>query len=61
MQIIETPGMDHVDPTVNYPQYGQDYYAVMFADPDGIKLELVHYPWGYWKNRQTGSSSGRSW
>ena len=29
------------------------YYAVFFADPDGMKLELVHYPWGYWRRVQT--------
>ena len=29
------------------------YYAVFFADPDGMKLELVHYPWGYWRKVQT--------
>ncbi len=26
-----------------YPQYTPDYYAVFFADPDGIKLEVAHY------------------
>ena len=25
-----------------YPQYGANYYAVFFADPDGLKLEYVH-------------------
>ncbi len=24
-----------------YPQYAEDYYAVFFSDPDGIRLELV--------------------
>src|SRR5437899_13101074 len=24
-------------------QYGAGYYAVFFADPDGVKLEYVHY------------------
>ena len=38
-----------LDPPADYPQYGETYYAVFFADPDGIKLELVHYPWGYWR------------
>jgi catechol 2,3-dioxygenase-like lactoylglutathione lyase family enzyme len=27
-----------------YPEYVPGYYAVFFADPDGIKLELVHIP-----------------
>jgi len=26
-----------------YPQYTEDYYAVFFADPDGIKLEVAYY------------------
>jgi catechol 2,3-dioxygenase-like lactoylglutathione lyase family enzyme len=29
-----------------YPEYVPGYYAVFFADPDGLKLELVHIP-GY--------------
>jgi hypothetical protein len=24
-----------------YPEYGADYYAVYFKDPDGIELEIV--------------------
>lgn len=31
-----------LDPPADYPQYGPDYYAVFFADPDGLKLEYVH-------------------
>jgi len=27
-----------------YPNYAPGYYSVFFADPDGIKLELVHLP-----------------
>jgi catechol 2,3-dioxygenase-like lactoylglutathione lyase family enzyme len=27
-----------------YPEYVPGYYSVFFADPDGIKLELVHIP-----------------
>lgn len=30
-----------LDPPAYYPQYGPDYYAVFFADPDGLKLEFV--------------------
>ena len=26
-----------------YPEYTKDYYAVFFADPDGIKLEVAFY------------------
>jgi hypothetical protein len=22
---------------------------LFFADPDGMKVELVHLPWGYWE------------
>jgi glyoxylase I family protein len=38
-----------LDPPAEYPGYGPDYYAVFFADPDGMKLELVYFPWGYWR------------
>ena len=31
------------DPPAHYPQYTQKYYAVFFADPDGIKLEAAYY------------------
>lgn len=30
-----------LDPPADYPHYGADYYAVFFADPDGLKLEYV--------------------
>jgi glyoxylase I family protein len=33
-----------LDPPAAYPQYGPTYYAVFFADPDGLKLEYVHKP-----------------
>lgn len=26
-----------------YPQYNKRYYAVFFADPDGMKLEVAYY------------------
>jgi len=42
-----------------YPEYGPAYYAVYFADPDGLKLEFVHFPWGYWKQVQTQGSDER--
>jgi catechol 2,3-dioxygenase-like lactoylglutathione lyase family enzyme len=32
-----------VDPPADYPSYGEGYYAVFFLDPDGIKLEGVHF------------------
>lgn len=33
-----------LDPPADYPQYGEGYYAVFFADPDGLKLEYVFRP-----------------
>jgi catechol 2,3-dioxygenase-like lactoylglutathione lyase family enzyme len=30
-----------LDAPADYPSYGQTYYAVFFADPDGLKLEFV--------------------
>jgi catechol 2,3-dioxygenase-like lactoylglutathione lyase family enzyme len=35
-----------LDPPREYPEYVPGYYAVFFADPDGIKLEAVHLPMG---------------
>jgi catechol 2,3-dioxygenase-like lactoylglutathione lyase family enzyme len=35
-------GVRILDPPADYPHYGPVYYAVFFADPDGLKLELVH-------------------
>jgi len=42
-----------LDAPAEYPHYGENYYAVFFADPDGMKLELVHNPWGYWRKVMT--------
>lgn len=33
-----------LDTPREYLEYVAGYYAVFFADPDGIKLELVHIP-----------------
>jgi glyoxylase I family protein len=33
-----------LDQPKEYPEYMPGYYAVFFADPDGIKLEFVHVP-----------------
>jgi len=33
-----------LDAPTEYPQYAPGYYAVFFADPDGIKLEYVFTP-----------------
>lgn len=48
-----------LDPPAEYPQYGPSYYALFFADPDGMKFELVHFPWGYWRRVQTDGHDPR--
>jgi len=37
-------GITVLDAPAEYPQYAAGYYAVFFADPDGIKLEYVFTP-----------------
>ncbi len=37
-------GIHILDAPADYPQYSAGYYAVFFADPDGIKLEYVFTP-----------------
>jgi catechol 2,3-dioxygenase-like lactoylglutathione lyase family enzyme len=37
-------GATVLDAPADYPQYGAGYYAVFFADPDGLKLEFVFEP-----------------
>jgi catechol 2,3-dioxygenase-like lactoylglutathione lyase family enzyme len=37
-------GVEVLDAPAEYPQYCPGYYAVFFADPDGIKLEYVFTP-----------------
>ncbi|MGH6871563.1 MAG: VOC family protein [Rhizomicrobium sp.] len=37
-------GATILDPPADYPAYGAGYYAVFFADPDGLKLEYVFKP-----------------
>lgn len=37
-------GVAVLDAPAEYPQYAPGYYAVFFADPDGIKLEYVFTP-----------------
>jgi glyoxylase I family protein len=48
-----------LDAPAEYRQYGENYYAVFFADPDGMKLELVHFPWGYWRVVQRDGADAR--
>jgi catechol 2,3-dioxygenase-like lactoylglutathione lyase family enzyme len=52
-------GLTVLDPPAEYPEYGPGYYAVFFADPDGLKLELVHFPWGYWRRVQESGHDER--
>lgn len=40
---LAAAGVTILDAPAEYPQYGAGYYAVFFADPDGLKLEYVHY------------------
>ncbi len=40
---LVTLGVTILDPPAEYP-YSPGYYAVFFADPDGLKLEYVHSP-----------------
>jgi predicted lactoylglutathione lyase len=35
-----------LDAPADYPEYGKGYYALMFADPDGLKFEFVFEPRG---------------
>ena len=35
-------GVEILDAPALYERYAPDYYAVFFADPDGLKLEYVH-------------------
>lgn len=37
-------GATVLDAPAEYPRYGEGYYAVFFADPDGLKLEYVFKP-----------------
>lgn len=43
---LRSIGATILDPPADYPRYGQGYYAVFFADPDGLKLEYVFKPRG---------------
>ena len=43
-ELLLAMGARILDAPADYPQYGAGYYAVFFADPDGLKLEFVHWP-----------------
>jgi glyoxylase I family protein len=42
--LLRRIGAAVLDAPADYPRYGAGYYAVFFADPDGLKLEYVHWP-----------------
>jgi catechol 2,3-dioxygenase-like lactoylglutathione lyase family enzyme len=42
--LLREIGARVLDAPAEYPEYAPDYYAVFFADPDGLKLEFVHMP-----------------
>jgi hypothetical protein len=41
---LQRLGVPILDPPAQYDRYAPGYYAVFFADPDGIKLEYVFTP-----------------
>lgn len=43
-EVLLKIGATILDAPAEYPKYGPTYYAVFFADPDGLKLEYVHKP-----------------
>ena len=42
--LLQRIGAVILDAPAVYPRYGAGYYALFFADPDGLKLEFVHWP-----------------
>ncbi|HEY6420333.1 MAG TPA: VOC family protein [Candidatus Binataceae bacterium] len=44
--LLREIGATVLDPPADFSDqgYGTGYYAVFFADPDGVKLEFVHLP-----------------
>jgi glyoxylase I family protein len=44
--MLKQIGATILDPPAEYPRYRPGYYAVFFADPDGLKLEYVYTPPG---------------
>jgi len=39
-RLLRDAGIEISDPAL-YPQYADDYYAILFDDPDGIRHEIV--------------------
>lgn len=42
--LLKQSGFTVLDPPCAYEHYGPGYYAVYFADPDGMKFELAYAP-----------------
>lgn len=40
-RLLHDMGATILDAPADYPRYGPEYYALFFADPDGLKLEYV--------------------
>jgi catechol 2,3-dioxygenase-like lactoylglutathione lyase family enzyme len=38
--LLRAAGIETSEPAL-YPQYAEDYYAIFFSDPDGLRLEIV--------------------
>ena len=41
-ELLTAEGIAHSEPRL-YPEYAPDYFAIFFADPDGIALEITNY------------------
>ena len=41
-ELLRAIGATILDAPADYPHYGAGYYAVFFADPDGLKLEFAY-------------------
>lgn len=41
-QALTTLGINCTDPR-KYSEYAEDYYAIFFEDPDGIRLEITNF------------------
>jgi len=39
---LRIAGIDATEPAY-YPEYGTDYYATFFTDPDGVRLEVTNF------------------
>jgi len=42
--LLQDQNIKILDAPAEYPDYVRDYYAVFFADPDGMNFELAHRP-----------------